>query len=646
MKKVELKKLVLSSWRGQSHEIELDGDATLCGVNKVGKSTIKDAFLWVLTGYDSNNRLNFNLFDNNHNYTAQDNPVASVEAFIVIDGYQYVFKRTAQKGFVRRRGSDVYELKGTDNYGFFLDSIEIGAGEYKNRVSNLLCDYEALRIILDTKYFLSLDWREQRIHLSRMVPEFKESDFGGAYKNLFKELKKYSMEELKAKIQTISSPIKAQLKSLPLTITALEENLSDITEADEAIVQIEIAKKRIEEIDNDLNGSYSAIKSLIEKRNQELKTVSLMQRELNKSKELHEDEFYKRIRGVEQEIKDVEKRNKDISWRNDNKQKQKESIEKEIDSLEKRLPMFDKKRAELLKQKDEVKELPFNDNVCSLCGQQLPELQIEKAKESFLEDKQRKLEDIISQGKQNNENKKIAEERISSLRLSIENIPPVEHLLSKAELEEELKSIKESYIPYESTEEYQKKKDEIELKKSQITEIHEPDNEMLLKEKNELVSLIQEKSEIVGLVEERCKQIRKIESLKEEMKDCAIALAEQEKISNEIKDYEEDCAKKVADHVNRYFKRCNITMSSQDKAGNWVPDCVIKSPDGTVYYTCNGAEKILLGVDVSNAFSIFYEISLPVFIDDVNLISDYSEIYTIGQCLLLQVSEETSLTVY
>lgn len=646
MKDVKLKRLTMSSWRGQNHEIKFNGDTTISGINKVGKSTIKDAFLWVLTGYDSNNRLNFNLFDNNHKYTAQDNPVASVEILLSIGGNKYTFKRTAQKGFVRRRGADVYELKGTDNYSFFLDSIELGAGEYKNRVCSLLCDYEALRIMIDTKYFLSMDWKEQRIHLSKMVPSFKESDFGGAYKQLFNELKKYSMEELKAKIQTISSPIKAQLKSLPLTIQALEDNLPDISKAEEAKTEIVNLKKRIEAIDEELNGSYSLIKSLVEKRNNDLRQISLMEYELNRNTTHHEEELFKKVREIENNIKAVEKNNRDISWNNEKNQRQKASIEKEIEQLEKQLPMYDRKREELLKQRDEVKALAFGEELCSLCGQQLPEDQLEKAKERFLEERQAKLNDIIYAGKTNNESKKTAIERIESLRSSLKDIPAQSPLLSVQEFVDEMEKVQESYIKYEDTDEYKKLNAEIELKKSQITSVPNADNEELLREKNDLISQIEQNSKMVGLIEEREKQVRKIDSLKNEMKEAAIALVEQEKLSAEIKDYEEEYAKKVAEHVNRYFKRCKITMVSQDKSGNWVPDCVIKSPDGTVYSTCNGAEKILLGIDVSNAFSEFYDLAIPLFVDDVNLISDYSEIYTVGQQVLLHVSNDTQLTVY
>lgn len=643
MKKVILNKIKIDSWRGQSHDIEFGINTILKGANKVGKSTIKDAFLWVLTGYDSNNRLNFNLFDNNYEYTAQDNPVASVEIILNIDDNNYSFKRTAQKGFVRRRGSDTYQLKGTDNYSFFLDSIELGAGEYKTRVSSLLCDYDILRIILDTKLFLDMDWKEQRLYLSKMVPEFKESDFGGAYKDLFKELRKYSMEELKAKIQTISSPIKSQLKSLPLAIQTLEENLPDITMAESAVSEISLLKQRINEIDLELSGSYDRIKEIVEKRNSDMRAISLMRNELDQNEMVYEDAFLKKIRGIEQDIKDIEKKNRDISWKNEKSIKQKESLLKEIEMLERRIPMFDAKREELINKKDEIKSLEFQEEVCSLCKQPLPKEQLEKAKEKFMDNKQKQLNEIVSQGKQNNENKKIAIERIDNLRSSLSQLPEPEDLLSAKELEKEIEEETKKYIPFKETEEYIKRIANIELKKSQLTEVPDLDNEDLLFEKSRLISLIQSKSECVGLIEERNKQVRKIENLKKEMEHSAIVLAEQEKLYAEIKDYEEECAKKIAESVGKHFLRCHITMASQDKSGNWVPDCIIKSPDGAISSTCNGAEKILLGVDISNAFSNFFNICVPLFIDDVNLISDYSEIYTVGQQILLQVSDNTSL---
>lgn len=96
MKLIELKRLTLSNWRGQSRKVDFEGRTDVYGKNKTGKSSLKDAFLWLLTGYDSNNRMNFNLFDNNMEYTAENNPEASVEGVFLINGNEYSFKRTAK----------------------------------------------------------------------------------------------------------------------------------------------------------------------------------------------------------------------------------------------------------------------------------------------------------------------------------------------------------------------------------------------------------------------------------------------------------------------------------------------------------------------------------------------------------------------
>lgn len=641
MKKVILKKLILQNWRKQNKEISFNEDITkVYGQNKAGKSSLRHAFLWLITGYDGENRMNYNLFDNTKTYTPEDSPAAVVEAIIEANGYEYSLKKTAEVGWIRRRGSNSYERKGTDDYKFFIDGVELSAGKYKEKVADLFCDLEVLRSILDINYFLYLDWKEQRKYLAVMAGEITDNDLTGNYKELLEQLEKYSLSELKARISSDIKPLKDSLKSLPITIKALENNLPDIKEAEEAKVLIENYKGQINNIDKELQGFSDSIKPLIEKRNKELQEISDLERAINKDREIYEEKQFEKIKSISVEINSVDDENRKIDKINKNNQNDRENLLERINILEKDLLFYGEKRNNLLDKLDKISEEEFIEDKCSYCGQTLPEDKIESLKKVFYENIESSKKAIIKEGLSVKKCIESTNKSIETLKAQLQAIPTAicekkDLSILQAKLAESQKNI----VPFEQTELYKSAMNTLEEKRRSVTVIPEQDNSGLISMKEHLLKQIEAESEKVGLVKERKKQEDKIEEFKKQLKDTANALAEQEKLDNQIKTYEEERAKIISKRVNKYFKRCNITMMSQDKSGVWIPDCVITGIDGAIAATSNGAERILIGIDIANAFADFFNVSLPLFVDDMNLIDSSNEIKTCHQLIELIVND-------
>ena len=147
MKEVQIKKLSIENWRAQNKSIEFLGNITeIKGRNESGKSSVMNAFLWLLTGYDEEDRLNYNLFDNTVEQTYENAIPASVEAVFEVNGNEYTFKKTAKQGWSRARGNSEYTRKGTDDYSFFADGIEVSATQYKTMIEGLFAPIDKLKI--------------------------------------------------------------------------------------------------------------------------------------------------------------------------------------------------------------------------------------------------------------------------------------------------------------------------------------------------------------------------------------------------------------------------------------------------------------------------------------------------------------------
>ena len=96
MKKVELKKLVAKNFRSKSFEFEFGEHNAIRGKNRSGKSSVKNAFFWLLTGADDLDRTNFNLFDTTILHTKENSVPTIVTGVFVIDGVEYEISRTAK----------------------------------------------------------------------------------------------------------------------------------------------------------------------------------------------------------------------------------------------------------------------------------------------------------------------------------------------------------------------------------------------------------------------------------------------------------------------------------------------------------------------------------------------------------------------
>ena len=87
MKTIVIKRLILQNWKSLNHDVVFNADTTtVCARNGVGKSSLQKAWNWLLSGYTSAiTPKNHELFDNRCELT-HETPIASVKAYVSIDG--------------------------------------------------------------------------------------------------------------------------------------------------------------------------------------------------------------------------------------------------------------------------------------------------------------------------------------------------------------------------------------------------------------------------------------------------------------------------------------------------------------------------------------------------------------------------------
>lgn len=621
MKTIKLKKLTLQDWRAQNKEVKFTDNTEIIGYNKSGKSSVYNAFLWLLTGCDAEDRMNYNLFDNTIEQTHDTSKIASVEGVFEIDGIEYTFKRTAEIGWMRKKGRDEYERKGSDNYKFYVDQIERNASDYKKTIEELFAPIEKLKIMLNLQYFLRLDWKEMRKNLQDLVGDITMSDFKGDYSGILNDLKKSTPEEVKLSYKAKIKPLKENVGQhgddgkLGIEIKTLQANLPDITGLDEVQQEIDDAKSQIEAIDKQLLGSNENIQKYIDKREAERKKISELKDAFEEEKRKYNSQYTNAVRDIEQEIAKITFTNEQIKRENDKGDKVIEEAKESLKSANIKLKSLNDYREVLLKQNSGVKAMQFKDYTCPYCGKELPEDKLEEAKSKFNKIKEAKHSSVVAEGKRNNEVIEKVKKEIAELEAIIENGYEEKPLLDKSELEAKIRNLQTAFVSYENTEEGKAKWNEICELQTNVTVVPSSDNSTLINMKKSLLEDIQSLSKRLGDKDTYEKQMAVIQSKQKELKESAVELARLEGLIHLVEKFEREKAQIISDRVNGRFDFVHIEMSSVNKSGDIIPDCRVLDADGVDASVTNFASQIRCGIDISTAFCKFYGINLPCFVD-------------------------------
>ena len=166
---MKIKKLSYKGFRGHNKEISFSDKTTkISGRNGEGKTIILDAFLFLLTGYDSEDRNNYNLFDTRKPISPDEHNEIMVSGTFDIDGSELVLERTvSMKWSINDKGENV---RGTDVYGYSIDGNNVSAGAYKKYINDNICDGTFIKYIVNIMHYRNSSWMQLRSAICAMLP--------------------------------------------------------------------------------------------------------------------------------------------------------------------------------------------------------------------------------------------------------------------------------------------------------------------------------------------------------------------------------------------------------------------------------------------------------------------------------------------
>lgn len=626
-KKITLKKLVLSNWRGQNREVSFGDITRISGKNESGKTAIMRAFYFCLTGFtEPYLPKNSNLY-NEHEEISENTPWASVEATLEIDGLEYVIERKAKPKYTRAKGSSTWVKASADDYEYLIDSIEVGSTAFGNWIEANICPITMLPFVLSGEFFsylVSDNKNKSRAILTELVGEVKAEDFKGDYSSIKELMERYSASEIVEMSKKKKKPLEDRQNVIPLEIDRKEARLSELRAMDFTATENEIArvKEEIDAIDGLLLGNADALKPILD-HNAEIenklanKRLSLANGRLD-----YKEEQNARTSEIKGKIIEVKRYNEGVNRENGKIKREWEEARETKEIYERKLSRLVAKREELLKRRDEVKARVYTEETCAYCGQELPYEMLEKARAKFNETKAKDLELIVAEGKEVAEEISKTKEKIESLGEKIEaGYTPLEWQ-NLIPYEEALAKIEASFVPYEETEEFKRISAEIEALSKEMKEIPSNDNEALTSRKKALIDELSELSKKLGLKDEIGKVEKDIEELRSELRSVANAIAELEGQIFSAQAWLQERNEIVSFRINEKLEYLRIEMFSTQKNGEVVPDCRLLNKRGVSYGVTNNADKGAIDTDLQRLFMRHYCIALPIFVDEASIYDD------------------------
>jgi DNA repair exonuclease SbcCD ATPase subunit len=637
---LKLIKIKITNFKGiKSLTIDFNGN-NICiyGANATGKTTILDAYLWCLFGKNHKGESAFNIKPIDEKGKIIHRVDSEVELTLSVDDINTTFKKIQTENWVRRRNSEIEELKGNE-ISYYVDNVPQSAGYYKNYVDSIIKE-NLFKVLSNPEYFNTvLTWEQRREVITRIAGDITNSDValqGDDFAKLLDELNGKSLTDKKKEISQLKIKLKDDLANIPARIDECQKKMPETHDVDDIKKQIAENQKAIDNINNiALNKSLqfeqahkhnAQINALISAKNQEIETVKQAFFAKGRKEVAAANESYyaqqNKIIELKQNIKMLDN---DIIYREGTLKNSKRALE------------------ELSNKFDELNEKTASfDNIilsCPTCKRPFDDLDIDEKrneiKAAFNLNKANELKAINEKGGQL---KSDIEKNEAELNIKKQYLTAKQTELNTI-LQNELKM--QMYIPNDdsffATTEFQEISNQLSELKSQIKTITEQiDNSDFTKQKqpyHEAIDHLKAKlmnNQIAQSLKDR------IEELNNQLLLINQQIADLEKIENVINRFIKTKISMVEEKVNNMFTYVTFKMYNMLINGNEEPTCEALI-NGVPYNSANAAAQKNAGIDIINTLSDYYHVNCPIFLDNAESTNQF--ISSRGQSIKMYVIE-------
>ena len=627
---IRINKLFLQNFKGiKSLEINAGGDnLTIYGDNATGKTTVFDAFMWLLFGKDSLGRSDFGIKTQDENGNVLHNLEHSVECEMLIDDAVLTLKKVFTEKWTKKRGSADTEFSGHETK-YFVNEVPTLKKDYEAKITGII-DEELFKIITNPLYFNEhLKWQDRRAILLNLCNNLSDDEIlaqSEEFKALRDELKGRTVAEYKKIIQSKQTAINDELKSIPQRIS--EASLA----IPETVETVDISQKgtHLKNIDK-LTEELQAIKNGAVGEKIKLELSALKDKRYSVvGRRFSNPEVTEQLTNAKEKRRVAE----DKIFR---------VLRYEVSTIDKQIVNLENEAEALRKKWYSVNEKTYSgDAICPFCKQELPKEQIEEATAKFNTEKVAELESITEKGKaikaQIDALKKERfelTEKADKITLELDTvINPLIIKLSNQITEEENTFLRN-------------KEKELEDIDKQIAELEKQTadgTESISSSVDAIADKISEERAKIAVID---KAIANQEIADRQKKRVAELEADEKRLAQEysnldvtaflIDEFIKHKVDLLSEEINSHFRFAKFKLFETQINGG-ISECCETTYKGVDYSDLNNASRINIGIDIINTLCKLNDKTAPIIVDNAESVTNI--IPTTSQMICLVVSAE------
>ncbi len=618
MKVIRLDKMTIANFKGiRQLELAFGGQnqtTVLSGGNGVGKSTVKNAYLWCLFGVTQNSKSStIQPLDKLTNQVVH-NLTTSVSVRLEIEGTPVVFKRELYEKWSVPRGKVDAVFKGTET-ACYINEVPYTLSKYYKKIEDIL-DIESWLMMSNVGYFLTFSQKERRQWLDELSGEINTDVLLSKYPVVAEAFRQgKSLEEIKRELAAAKSKSKLNLEEIPARYDELEKLRVDI-DKESLLSEQKVLETQISTIDEQIAGlSDERLKQVID----EIKVVRLS---LSK---MEDEARYRRQAELSHKREVLDKYTSEL-YELTSKHF---ALKNDLDRIGVKIVTDAALIQELgQKWKEKNKQKPDYDSIdteCPLCHRPFDDNDLQEKLEemvkSFNEDKMKTLRNLEEEALKKKEGLVSMQKDYDEKKAQIDELSAkIEDLTQKKnEASIELGSISTT-IPVPDSPEYSRLLAELDSKTKER-------EELALKQTNSLYTLNESKKQLQKSLDDVKKSLSQEDvnnridvqqkALELQKKEIAKALSEIDGWEQQVRMYEKSYIELLENTISAKFKMVkwrfydrNITNDGEKEICEAIVDGVPASSDNL-----NQGATINAGIDIINAFAEHYGVSIPLFVD-------------------------------
>jgi len=249
--KMELITLTLENFKCHEHlTLRFDGrSASIYGENGTGKTSIYDAFTWLLFGKDSKGDKDFGIKpaiqEGEHAGEAKDSgAITSVEAVLLVDGMERKLKRTYYEVWSTKRGSAEKTRDGHSS-DYFVDDVPVKKNEFDRRVGEIVPE-DKFKLLTSLFYFSKhLPWRSRRAALFDVAAVATDEEILAGdprFAPLTAAMRGLTLDDYRKKLTAQRKGLNRTREDTPARLDECKKTVADLADIDFAALESQKAE--------------------------------------------------------------------------------------------------------------------------------------------------------------------------------------------------------------------------------------------------------------------------------------------------------------------------------------------------------------------------------------------------------------------